>query len=56
LRRPAKIVKSSAANFWAIAEPMKSPAPITAAVALRFLKDGPPEKRAGKFQTTGAQT
>ncbi len=36
LRRPAKIVKPSAANFLAIAEPMKSPAPITAAVAFRL--------------------
>ena len=35
LRRPAKTVKPSAANFLAIAAPMKSPAPITAAVALR---------------------
>jgi hypothetical protein len=37
LRRPAKIVNPSAANFFAIAEPMKSPAPITAAVAFRFV-------------------
>src|SRR5262249_45653566 len=35
-RRPAKIVKPSAANFLAISPPIKSPAPITAAVALRF--------------------
>src|SRR5882724_4709820 len=33
LRRPAKTVKPSAANRLAIAAPMKSPAPITAAVA-----------------------
>jgi hypothetical protein len=35
LRRPAKTVKPSAANLRAIAAPMKSPAPITATVALR---------------------
>ena len=38
LRRPAKIEKPSAANFFAISEPMKSPAPITAAVAFRMGK------------------
>ena len=31
----------------AIAAPMKSPAPITAAVALRLVKGGPPEKPDG---------
>src|SRR5690349_18432747 len=33
LRRPAKTAKPSDANFFAIAAPMKSPAPITAIVA-----------------------
>ena len=47
LRRPAKTVKPSAANFFAIAAPMKSPAPITAAVALRLVKGGPPEEPDG---------
>ena len=41
------MVKPSAANFCAIAEPMKSPAPITAAVALRLVKGGPPEEPDG---------
>src|ERR1043166_2593323 len=35
LRLPANTLKPSAANFFAIAAPMKSPAPITAAVACR---------------------
>src|SRR5689334_24254922 len=38
LRRPANTVKPSAANFLAISAPIKSPAPITAHVALRFCK------------------
>jgi len=41
------MAKPSAANFFAIAEPMKSPTPITAAVALRLVKRGPPEKPDG---------
>src|SRR5216684_7960124 len=36
LRRPAKIVKPSEANFLAISPPMKSPAPMTATVAFFF--------------------
>src|SRR6266852_168398 len=39
LRRPAKTVKPSAANFRAIAAPIWSPAPITAAVAFLICKD-----------------
>src|SRR5262245_37504978 len=39
LRRPAKMVKPSAANFLAISPPMKSPAPITATVLFVFCKD-----------------
>src|SRR5262249_55950474 len=35
-RRPANTVKPSAANFLTISAPIQSPAPITAAVALRF--------------------
>src|SRR6516225_6026998 len=39
-RRPAKTVNPSDANFLAIAAPMKSPAPITAAAAFLYSKSG----------------
>ena len=38
LRRPAKTVKPSEANFLAISPPIKSPAPITATVVFLFCK------------------
>ena len=41
LRRPAKMVKPSAANLLAIAAPMKSPAPTTATLAFRLTTSAP---------------
>jgi hypothetical protein len=38
LRRPAKMVKPSEANYLAISPPIKSPAPITATVLFLFCK------------------